>query len=405
MKRPLCIFLAWLALGPGRGSAAPENAARDAGLGLTGDWGGRRGAWLDRGLSVEASLTSAVLANVSGGLRRGTVWEATFDGAAICDFEKFAGWPGLRARIRAVGASGSSITEGHVGDVRYISDFDLPDGLHLNEIWIERVWADGAWVIGAGKTSIDRAFPLYGAGDSVPLALYPVGALAAQAHWAPTDGWEIDLALYDGDPLSPGRKRERRGLNFRLARSEGATVAGTVTRRIDSPGGGEAKGEWKVGFYRTTRQVAHVATGAALTGSTTLLADVTQVVSRENPAAKGDTQGIDVYATVELAQPRRNAYAAAGIIGAACTGVLPGRDADILDVSVYRSRFSRAYSDAAVAAGGPAYGREDVVRVFYQMELGEVWTLQPQVDRVLRPGATGAVRPATVLSLRTTVRF
>lgn len=400
--RLLCLVLAVTgALG-----ARAATSAAPAGTGLTGDWSGRRPTLARDGIAVGLTYTLAALGTVDGGLRRGALLEGSADLSADLDFGPRAGWPGTTGRLSLVAAHGPSVTAKYVGDVRYISDYDMPDGIFFHEAWLEHTWGEDLVSLRAGKLSADVEFPLYGTGDSIPLPLYPVGALGARLRISPSERWAFEAALYDGDPFGPGRARERRGLNLRLSRHEGATFIGAVHLRT-GVGGAPAlpPGTWKFGVYRTSRDVADIAAGPDHRGSHAFFVDVAQTLWRERPGAANDTQGLDFYATTEIAQPDRTTYRASVTAGLARTGLLPGRDADILDVSFYYTRFSRHYSRGSLDAGGPAFTAENVLRVFYQIALSPDCTLQPQVDHVIRPGGTGEIPSATVLSLRATVTF
>ena len=387
-------------------AAAPALAGSPDSGALSGDWGGRRSALAARGLDLGLDYTVAAIGNVAGGLRRGALVEGAADLAADLDFGKLGGLPGLAGRVAAVAAHGRSVTSKYVGDVRWVSDYDMADGVFLDEVWLETTWAGGAASLRAGKLAADAEFPLYGTGDSIPLPLYPVGALGARLRLAPSERWTFEAAVYDGDPFAPGRDRDRRGLNVRLSRHEGATWIGAVHLHTGvGPGAALPPGTWKFGAYGTTCDVADVDTGAALRGSRTVFVDLAQTLWRERPADAADPQELSLYVSSEIASADRNTYRSSINAGLARTGLFPGRDADILDVSFYYTRFSGDYSRRSVADGGPAFSGENALRLFYQFALTPGCTLQPQIDHVFRPGGTGGIPDATVLSLRATFAF
>jgi porin len=400
---PILLFALLAATAPG-GAAAPASPAVSGDVaGLTGDWSGRRPALAARGVDFGLDYTLAALGNVAGGLRRGALLEGAADLSAAFDFEKLGGLPGLTGRAAAVVAHGPSITAKYVGDVRWVSDYDLADGAFLDEVWLEHTWAGGAASLRAGKLSADSEYVVYGTGDSIPLPLYPVGALGVRLRVAPSGRWTFEAALYDGDPFAPGRDRDRRGLNFRLSRHDGATWLGAVHFHpgVD-PDAVLPPGTWKFGAYGTTRDVPDVTTGEPLRGSRTVFVDLAQTLWRERPADAADAQGLSLYVSSEIASADRNTYRSSLQAGLTRTGLLPGRDADILDVSFYYTRFSGPFSRRSVADGGPAYSGENALRLFYRFALTPACTLQPQVDHVFRPGGTGDIPDATVLSLRAT---
>ena len=80
------------------------NAAEEKGpdwndLTLTGDWGGTRSSLYNKGVSLEFTHKSDVLANTSGGIQRGTVWLGHTEARIKMDMEKLAGWNATTAYI------------------------------------------------------------------------------------------------------------------------------------------------------------------------------------------------------------------------------------------------------------------------------------------------------------------
>jgi len=393
-------FTLAVALPAGRSATTP---APDP---LGGEGSGRRPALAQQGVSIGLTYTLAALAALDGGLRRGTLLEGTADLFADFDFSRLAALPATQGRLGLVSAHGPSISANYVGDVRAISDFDMPDGLYFREAWLEHTWGEDLVAVRVGKISADDDTVVYGTADSILLPIFPDSALGARARVAVSERWTFEAAVFDGDPFSPGRNRDRRGLNFRLSRHEGATVVGAVHLKTGlGPDPLLPPGTWKFGLYRTSRDVDSVATGTAVRGSRAFFVDVTQTVWRERTVANDGAQGLDFYATAEITQSDRNTFRSSTTAGLTRTGLIPGRDADVLDVSLYYTRFSSAFSRASLASGGPAYTFENALRVFYRLEFSPAFALQPQVDHVLRPGGSGEIPAATVASLRATLTF
>src|SRR5215813_9608033 len=66
---------------------------------MTGNWGGDRDRWKEKGFEVEASLTGFFQGNVSGGLRRTSTLNAAFKTTFKFDLGKLAGWKWWSAEI------------------------------------------------------------------------------------------------------------------------------------------------------------------------------------------------------------------------------------------------------------------------------------------------------------------
>jgi porin len=68
---------------------------------LTGNWGGTRSRWKDKGFEMEISLTNFVQGVASGGTEKGTEYNGTFQTLFKFDFGKLAGWKFWLAEIKA----------------------------------------------------------------------------------------------------------------------------------------------------------------------------------------------------------------------------------------------------------------------------------------------------------------
>lgn len=105
--------------------------------------------------------------------------------------------------------------------------------------------------------------------------------------------------------------------------------------------------------------------------------------------------------------------------GLTLKGPIPGRPDDIVGVAFSYARISpRARDfdrDARLFGGtGPIRSSEAVIEVTHQAQILAGWTLQPDLQYVVRPGggiadprdpAGGAIRNAVVVGLRSTVRY
>ncbi len=373
---------------------------------LTGTWGGRRLEWAKRGIDLGFTYTAAAYENLSGGLACGGAVEGTADLNFACDLGKLAGWRETRFHVSAVAGHGTSISTKSVGDVNKISNYYNDPGLYLHEVWLERGWLDNRLTLRVGKLSLDMAFPVYNYADTLTAPLYPTGGLGARLHYEPDKIWFFDLAAYDGDPNEPGLGVNRHGLRVRLARHEGATLAGMVG--FNHSYGENAPlppGTWKAGAYHNTRDHADVRTGARHRGNHAFFLNGDQTLWRENPKVKDDVQGLALYLVAEVAPPDRNTYHYGYGGGPFYTGLLPGRDADVLYLSLLYTRFSARHAAASRAAGGPDYTSEARWQLNYQIAVRKFFSLTPELSYVSRPGGTGGLRDATVLGLRTTLTF
>ena len=78
----------------------------------TGDWGGTRSRWKEKGVEFEISLTSFVQGIASGGIERSSVYNGAFHTELKLDLGKLAGWNYWSAQINTATRFGGPRLEG-----------------------------------------------------------------------------------------------------------------------------------------------------------------------------------------------------------------------------------------------------------------------------------------------------
>ena len=71
---------------------------------------------MHQGTQAQLFYTGEVLGNVSGGLKRGAIYEGLLDVRLKLDLEKIAGWSQTSFFVQALYPHGSSLTQKYVGD-------------------------------------------------------------------------------------------------------------------------------------------------------------------------------------------------------------------------------------------------------------------------------------------------
>lgn len=244
-------------------------------------WASPRAALVERGVTFHLEYRSEVLANTSGGIRRGVVYEALADAWVDVDFGLLLGWtapdeqggrrslgPTLRARL--LYPHGKGLSEQYVGDLGTLSSFDFYDSVRLFELWLEQPVGTRA-SLRAGLMSLDEEFALSNHGGvfmhscfgaptgisgnfSVPI--YAISALGARLEVVPFDGVFARFAAFDGNPATgvfgdptPGARESTEFNHFNthwaLRPEEGAVFIGEMGYEFNQPGEEEAPPDGK----------------------------------------------------------------------------------------------------------------------------------------------------------------
>ena len=181
-RRPLRLLCLWLCLTPVVGShsralpedlglePAPPGAGQPAAPETSDDPGevstlpsiasslpnpdpGRIRASLgERGITYSLTYIGETLGNVSGGTRRGAVYQGLLDAQIDVDLERLVGLPGLSLHADAYQAHGRGLSRYHLGDNFLIaSGIETRPATRLYELWLEQELWDGRVAVRAGR--------------------------------------------------------------------------------------------------------------------------------------------------------------------------------------------------------------------------------------------------------------
>ena len=444
----VCLFAAPALAADARPDWLPEGSL-GTGLPMLADPGGLRAALWERGFKYQLNYLGDLFHNQSGGIRAGTAFSSRLELVVDGDLEKAAGWSGAAVHANAYQINGSGPTRSYVGNLMPISAIEALPATRLYEAWMEQKFADGKLAVRAGQLGADTEFivsnyaalvingtfgwPAITAND-LPSGGpdYPLATPAVRLGFYPTDKLSVLVGLFNGDPA--GRSNpdpqvaNRYGLNFRV--SDPAFMISEVQYKYGddkSPEGlsGTAKlGAWSHfgkssdQRYDVDGQSLALGAGEALQrrGNRGVYGVVDQQVYR---LADDLAKGVGVFARLAGAPSDRNLvdfYADAGVL---VTGMIPNRPDDAVSAGVAYARISRATvgldQDMITVSGipGPVRSSEILLEATYSAQIAPGWTLQPNVQYVVRPGGgapdpydpTRPLRNAAVFGLRTTLKF
>ena len=444
---------------PVPGQAEPPTPAPPARNGFwerdtfLGDPGGLRSRLEGYGVSLGLLEASEVLGNVTGGQRRGVIYEGLATATLGIDLDRAVGLPGGSLKVSALQIHGRGLSTNAIGNLNTASSIEATRATRLFELWFQQSFFGGRADLRVGQQGADLEFATteYGglflnAGFGWPTAFavnlpaggpaYPLAALGARLRAQPAEPLTVLLGIFNGSPArfgdgDPQGPRNPSGASFRL--NEGVFVIGEAQYRINgSVGGGGAPGLpglYKLGaWYNSNAFTNQFFTGPggieagglaavpprAARGDWSLYAVADQLVWRPTGAKVG---GVGVFARVAGAPGDRNLVNLSLNGGVTYKGVF-GRDDDTVGLGVGWARISdttRSADGAAASDAGfrPVRTGETVLELSYQAQLAPWWQVQPDLQYVLRPGGGIAdpdrpgrrIGDAAILGVRTTILF
>ena len=413
---------------------------------------GNIGATLARnGVSLTAIYIGEVLGAVSGASKRSSIYEGRLDLQLDVDMGKLAGLEGLTVHANAYQIHGRGLSGCCLGNLATASGIEATPSTRLYELWAEQTLLGGALAVRAGQLAADTEFlvsqyagvfvnatfgwpVLTSANQPNGGPAYPLATPGVRLKLTPAEGVVLLAALFNGDPAGPGPDAQRRnagGTAFRLNDSPLAIaeLAWSYNQGKDAGGlpGSVKLGGWH--HFGTFSSLSQDTDGRSLldpassgiprrtSGSGGVYAVLDQLVWRLPSSEDG---GVGVFARVGGSPTRTSPidlYADGGITA---KGLVPGRPNDTVGFAAAYMRVgagARALDrdqGAFGTLGFPIRSSETALELTYQAEIIPGFTLQPDLQYVIRPGGRvpdprrtdGApIRNATVLGLRATVRY
>lgn len=146
---------------------------------LSGDWGGARSSLYDKGITVELTHKSDLLANTSGGVSRGSAWLANSEVAVNMDLGKLAGWDATTAFIQYHVQHGAKSINNYAGSFAGVDNIETSTNAgQFYQAWLQKKSADDSLSVLAGLYAIDSEFYVT---DTSGLFLQP--PMACRPKW------------------------------------------------------------------------------------------------------------------------------------------------------------------------------------------------------------------------------
>jgi porin len=419
----------------------------------TGNWGGARAALQNRGIEFNLAYIGETLSILRGGVRQGSSFEGRFEAHVDTDLEKLIGWRGAKTHVR-----GFQIHKGRYNAADLVqsladpSNIDAEPTTRLFSAWIAQEFGKaGSIAVGqlaaddeylVGRTAGGLINGTFGWAAIVAANMpgggpaYPLTAPGVRLKLNPTEEFSILAAALAGHVGG----KDCNDLNSQVCNKHGGdfgwyggtlwvgSVDYEVNREKDAKG--LAFALRLGGWYHTGNKFADQRYGVAADGS---------VIQSAGPIVQKFYHGYDwgLFGVLDQMLWRsgersvsvftRGGYAPSdhNIVnwyvdgGIGFKGLFAGRADDTLTFGIAHSRISKhaaaADRDSIEFSGVPIPIRsaETVYEASYIYQITPWWSLQPDIQYIVRPGG-GAPHPdnssrrigdTLIVGARTTITF
>jgi porin len=417
---------------------------------LTGDWGGLR-SYLERlGITFTLSYTNDFMANVHGGIGSGAVGIGVFQPHVDLDLKKLVGLEGGKVHIHGLITHGPFFSPTYLGNILAVSNLEAGPVARLYSLWYEQNAFNDRFSVRVGLMSADSQFlqsktaanfinngiswPTFLAGN-LPASgpAYPLPDPGIRVRFKAADDVSFQAAVFSGDPSGGDGSNQSRPLPTGTVFSFRGGAFFIAETSYEPNQGKDAKGlpgAYRIGawyhtsprfgdqrFDNTGRSLADpLSTGIPLnhTGDFGIYGVVDQMLYR---VPGTDDQGLSAFVRAGGVPNDRNLinfYADGGLM---YKGLIPRRPDDKIGIAFAYARVGDNARGLDVDTGQfgnfffPVRSAETVFELMYQAPLTPWWTVQPEMQYIIRPGggvlnSDGRLRPnAWVTLLRSTINF
>ncbi len=447
----------WLAVSIFAATAGPATAQTDVADGIppvsiatslpdNGDPTGTRKWLAQHGITYGLVYTGEALGNVSGGIRRGGLYQGKLEAFAAIDFGKLAGWQGLSFFGNAFQIHRTSgMRAEHFNSLITISNIEAVPSTRLSELWFEQKLFDDRFGFRFGQLAADAEFFIadYGrmflsndwptiTGANLPGGgpAYPLATPGLRWRYDPDKNWSALVAVFNGDPGEQGIVNTT-GTNFRI--NDPPLLMGEIQyRRNQGKDDQGLAGAYRLGGWHHFGQFHDhrfgtdglsladpLSNGIArrLRGNSGLYGVVDQQLWR--PADGGPDSGIGVFSRIAGSpsdSSHINFFLDSGIV---FSGLIPGRPNDRFGASFIYGNIAnrlRAFDRDVILHSGtaqPVRNYEMTIELSYQAQIKPGWTVQPTFEYVRHPGGhisdpdrpERAIRSGAIFGVRTMVAY
>jgi porin len=386
---------------------------------MTKGWAGLRSELHRLGIMPTASYTMQLMGNPSGGQSRGFTYAGTLQASIFWDLEKLLRLPGLSFDIGGAWSTGKDLSADYIGNSfsvqsAYTAPNNGTNNLTLGEVYLKQRLFEHSLVIAAGRLAPANTFAtmpvfsnyLNGAINAVPGILsindatftaYPPGVeWGAQAIYNIKPAFQVAAGLFNTNQSSA--RGGKGGLNFALQQGNRGVLSVIQLSYFfnHAPGDMGLPGQYALGGSYDSNRFTNLSNPDSTKSSTYSIHGMfQQMVYRDGEA--GSQKGLTIWGETAVS-PKSTVSPMPYFVGGGLSyrGIIPRRDDDIASAAVIYGAFSRYI---------PRTTGETVIEMNYQITLNGWLSITPDLQYVIRPSGTSAIKNALVLGTQVAIVF
>jgi porin len=362
----------------------------------------------DKAFTIEVGVTGDFVRNFRGGLKQDMNYLGMESMILRFDTEAAGWWKGGTLVMHGINTHGGTPGSTLTGDFQVFSNIEAGD--HTGFYELTYVQTLGDFTILAGQHDLNTEFVTTSSTDlflnssfgimptvslNTPASIFPLAAPCLALRWEPDGLWTYRAAVYDGNPGD--METNRYNMQWKMSREEG--VMAIAEAEMDRTHGGIGKGTLKIGgFYHTGSFEDMADTNLTWTSNYGAYLTLHRIMK---PSDGYHDEGINGFIQFGVAPRDRNVaafYAAAGIRS---FSPIPTRTHDLIGLSVAHLGTGNRWQSLS----GDNQKGETSLELTYLLQINDIYSIQPDLQFILNPGANAQVKDALVGIIRFAIAF
>ncbi len=381
---------------------------------VSGNWAGIRENMSAKGVEFEFVYTGEPVSNMTGGIEQKTIYHDNYDLITAIDAELLMGIKGGEFNVYFLGNSGES-PSGIVGDLQVSSNIDTDPAWKLYEAWYQQNLFDDKLSLLVGLYDLNSEFDVietgghflnsshgigadYSQSGANGPSIFPVTSLTLRGKYAISDKLTVQAAILDG---APGDPEKVTGTHLKFNDEHGLLNVGEIYYSNDGEVGSYCK--YSFGGWMYTEEFEEVMDPSLSgTGNSGLYVMAERELYKESEFS---SQGLSAFARFGMANSTYNQIGNYIGFGAAYTGLLPGRDEDVIGLAIAIASNGKDFKDSIEATNAEVDNSETSIEFVYITELLPWLVVQPDIQYIINPGTNPNLDNALAVSVRFQISF
>jgi carbohydrate-selective porin OprB len=390
---------------------------------LLGDWGGKRSALEEKGVSFDFFYIADLQANPSGGLQQTKAGWERIRGTIDINFDHLMQWQGLTFHATGLWQTGANLGA-KIGTLANPSALVSAHATRLDSFWLEQFFMSNKLRVRAGQLAgmdfygnqeyggswlmepLGYAFGnLFG---SVYESFDPAGTPGAEVRFAPKRNFYVESAVMAGnrDPY----KQDPTGFHFAIRDTPDFLFEtcylinpsdSNIPKAADSAGGKSYPGIYRFGGIYNGGKFPDSA-GHESNGNYLIYGLASQALFRSEV---GSNRGLDATFGFDWSPGDVNRQNFQITAGARFNAPFARRNKDRIAFGLVYSKISDPYRQFGELLGTAPLGSEKAIELNYAVQVTPYFLLQPTFQYYISPGANPALSNIPIFGFRTKVTF